>query len=156
MAFNIHLDVPNAKGESKKANYTGQIEVLSWSWGMQKSGDPAMGAPTAGRVDVHDIEVIKLVDNSSGYLMKFCCNGTPLETITLTMDKANGDKLEFVKLILTGCIISSIRTGGDSVGERLVETIQIRFGAFSFSYVGQEEGAASSDCAFDIVGNANA
>jgi type VI secretion system secreted protein Hcp len=148
MAFNIHLDVPDAPGESKKKPK--QIEVISWKWGMKKSGDSAMSAATAGRVDVHDVEVLKYIDNSSGYLMKFCCSGTSLPEVTLSMDKAADKTLEFVKLVLKRCVVSGIETGGESVGERLTETVKLRFGAFAFTYVGQGENDASADFEYDI------
>jgi type VI secretion system secreted protein Hcp len=153
MAFNIHLDVPDAPGESKKAGKAKQIEVISWKWGMTKSGDSAMSAGTAGRVDVHDVEVLKYIDNSSGYLMKFCCMGKPLPEVTLSMDKATDKTLEFVKLVLKRCVVSGIETGGEAIGERLTETVKLRFGAFAFTYVGQGESDASADFAWDVEAN---
>ncbi|MDB4975958.1 MAG: hypothetical protein JWN48_4299 [Myxococcaceae bacterium] len=153
MAFNIHLDVPNAKGESKKDGKEGQIELISWNWGMSNSGDAAMSSSNAGRVDVHDLVVTKYVDNSSGYLMGYCCTGEAVPKITLSMDKAQGDNLEFVSLVLERCVISSVATGGGAVDDRLTETVHIRFGAFAFTYQGQGENDPVADLSFDITAN---
>lgn len=153
MAFNIHLDVPDAKGESAIEGREKQIQCISWSWGMTNSGDAAMSAANAGRVDVHDLVIKKYVDNSTGYLMGYCCTGFPIPEVTLYMDKSQGKDLNFVKLVLQRCVISSVMTGGEATDDRLLETVTLRFGAFSFTYVGQGDDAASADLVFDITAN---
>ena len=48
--------------------HKGEIEVLSWSWGMQAK--PSIGGGTAiGKATINDLRIVKRVDSASTALM---------------------------------------------------------------------------------------
>ena len=56
------------KGESQDDQHKGEIEVVSWSWGMQAK--PALGGGTAtGKATINDLRIVKRVDSASTALM---------------------------------------------------------------------------------------
>jgi hypothetical protein len=52
------------KGEALDAAHKGEIDVLSWSWGMHSR--PALGGGGAtGKAAVHELKIVKRVDSAS-------------------------------------------------------------------------------------------
>ena len=58
MAVDMFLTLDGVKGESEDKNHPKQIGVLSWSWGMNRSGSAHVGGgPSVGKVNVQDVQV---------------------------------------------------------------------------------------------------
>jgi type VI secretion system secreted protein Hcp len=56
------------KGESQDTAHKGEIDVLSWSWGMQ--GRPSLGGGGAsGKATINDLKIVKRLDSASTALM---------------------------------------------------------------------------------------
>jgi type VI secretion system secreted protein Hcp len=43
MAVDIFLNIPKVSGESIDAQFAGQIDVLSWNWGLSNAGSAGTG-----------------------------------------------------------------------------------------------------------------
>ena len=43
MAVDVFLKLGDVKGESKDSKHEGEIDVLSWSWGISQTGLGSMG-----------------------------------------------------------------------------------------------------------------
>jgi len=56
------------KGESQDDQHKGEIDVLSWSWGMQAKASLGGGTAT-GKATVNDLRIVKRVDSASTGLM---------------------------------------------------------------------------------------
>ena len=55
------------KGESQDTQHKDEIDVLSWSWGMQ--GKPSLGGGAAsGKASMHDLKITKRVDSAMLWL----------------------------------------------------------------------------------------
>ena len=80
MAVDMFLKIDDVQGESvdqNKPSHAGEIQVISWSWGMTQSGSTHMGTGSgSGKVNVNDITVTKYIDRASPNLIQSCCNGT--------------------------------------------------------------------------------
>jgi len=118
--FDAFLKLDGIKGESADHKHKGDIDVLNFGWGMSQTGSQATGGGGGtGRVQVHDLCVIKNTDVSSPLLMLRCADGTHIKEATLTVRKAGGEQLEYLKIKLTDVLISGIKpwhTGGGSLG----------------------------------------
>src|ERR1700676_2975502 len=89
----LHFASPDLKGESTDTQLKDQIELMSWSWGESQSGSHrGTSGAAAGRVDMQDLSVTKLVDKSSPQLMLKCALGQHFGKVTLSVRKAVGDK----------------------------------------------------------------
>jgi type VI secretion system secreted protein Hcp len=144
MAVDMFLKITSAEGdvagESTDKNHTGEIDILAWNWGLSQSGSTHLGkGGGSGKVNVQDLSFTKYVDKSSPTLLKLCCKGTHIPEALLTVRKAGGDDpVEYVKLKLKECIVSSITSGGSGGADRVTENVALNFAEFHFEYTPQE------------------
>lgn len=133
----IKISSPDIKGESADHSHKEEIDVLSWSWGASNTGSmhqPGAGGGT-GKANFNDLSFTKYVDVSSPMLLKACSTGEHIKKAVLIVRKAGGkDPLEYIKVTLEDCLISSVSTGGSGGEERLTENVTINFGKFKLEY----------------------
>jgi type VI secretion system secreted protein Hcp len=158
MAVDMCLKLDGIKGESRIEKHQAEIDVLSWSWGGTQSGSShiATGSGT-GKVDFHDLSVTKYIDSATPKLIISMATGKYIKEATLTVRKVGGKTpVEYVKLIMKDCLISSIQSGGGGGDDRLMETISLNFAQFEFDYTPQKaDGSADAvlPVKFDIALN---
>ncbi len=157
MAVDMFLKLEGLKGESADDKHKEEIDVLAWSWGASQSGTMHTGGGAgAGKANFQDVSVTKWVDKSSHALLKAVAVGQHVKSALLTVRKAGEKPLEYIKLTMKDCLISSISTGGSGGEDRLTENISINFGNFAYEYTPQKEdgsGDAVLPYAFDIKAN---
>jgi type VI secretion system secreted protein Hcp len=106
--FDAFLKLDGIKGESADAKHKGEIDILSFSWGVQQTGTSASGGGGgSGKVKFHDLQITKKTDAASPLLMLNCANGAHLKEASLTVRKAGGEQLEYLKIKLTDVLVSS-------------------------------------------------
>jgi type VI secretion system secreted protein Hcp len=157
MAVDMFLKIDDIKGESPdKGGHTDEIEIISWNWGMTQSGTMQQGkGGGAGAVNVHDMTLTKFIDAATPNLMKNCCSGKHFKTAILTVRKAGGSQIEYLKITMEGVIISGLHTGGAGSADRLTETVSLNFAKFKTEYKPQKEDGtadAAIEHAYDIGG----
>lgn len=144
MANDMFIKIGNIKGESKDDKHKDEIDVLAWSWGMSQSGSMHTGGGGgAGRVNVQDLNLTKYVDAATPILMQFCATGTHVDEVVLTLRKAGGDQMEYLKLTLKKAIITNVSTGGSGGEDKLTENITINFAEYSIGYKPQDDKGAA-------------
>ncbi|HWS12620.1 MAG TPA: type VI secretion system tube protein Hcp [Rhodocyclaceae bacterium] len=157
MAVDMFLKIDDVKGESRDDKHKDEIDVLSWSWGMNQSGTTHLGGGGgAGKVSVHDITVTKYIDKASPGLMLSCCNGKHYKQALLTVRKAGEKPLEYIKLTMKEVIVSSVSTGGSGGEDRLSENLTLNFAEYKIEYTPQKPdgtGEAAVEAAFHIAKN---
>jgi type VI secretion system secreted protein Hcp len=139
MAIDMFLKIDAIKGDSIDDKHSGEIEVLSWSWGATQTGTTQSGTGGgAGKANVQDITVTKYLDRASPILLKHCLSGIAIKEALLTVRKAGGKPLEYVKMKMKDALVSAVHTGGSGSDERLTETVGINFSVIEFDYVPQK------------------
>jgi type VI secretion system secreted protein Hcp len=159
MAVDMFLKLGDMKGESNDKTHKEEIDILAWSWGMSQSGTMHLGTGGgSGKVSVQDISFTKYVDKTSPVLIAACCLGKHSPEALLTVRKAGGSPLEYLKVTFTDCIITSVSTGGSGGEDRLTENVSLNFAKFKFEYQQQGPDGAKIggpiDVSFDIQKNA--
>ena len=153
----MFLKIEGIKGESADDKHKDEIDVLSWSWGASQSGTMHTGGGGgAGTANFQDLSVTKWVDKSSHALLKAVSVGQHVKSALLTVRKAGENPLEYIKLTMKDCLISSVSTGGSGGEDRLTENLTINFGNFAYEYTPQKEdgsGDAVLPFGFDIKAN---
>ena len=119
------LKLSGIDGESTDDKHKGEIEVLSFSWGVSQTGNKGSGGG-AGKVNFNDFSIIKTVDTSTPALMVACCSGQHIPEATFTARKAGKEQQEFLVIKLTDLLVSSVAPGG-SAGEAALPMEQISF-----------------------------
>ena len=157
MAVDMFIKIGDIKGEAQDASHKDEIDVLAWSWGMSQSGTTHTGSGGgAGKVNVQDLSFTKYVDASSTALMVSACKGAHIKETKLTVRKAGSTPLEYIKITLTDCLVSSISTGGSGGEDRLTENVTLNFAKFKVEYTAQAATggkAATTTAAWDIAAN---
>jgi type VI secretion system secreted protein Hcp len=140
VAVDMFMKIDGVSGEAKDSAHSGEIDVLSWNWGLTQSGSRHVGGGGgSGKVSVHDINFVKYVDKSSTDLMLFCCNGKHVASAQLTVRKAGENPVEYMVIKMTDCLISSHAGGGSNGDDRLVETVTLNFAKVEVEYTPQKE-----------------
>ena len=158
MAVDMTAKIGNIAGESVITGHAGEIDVLSFSFGGSQSG--TMHSSTgggAGKASVQDLNVTKWVDLATPDLMLACFNGTHIPEAVLTIRKAGEKPLEYLKITMTNCLISSVSTGGSGGEDRLTENVAINFAKVKLDYDQQIAAGgkgAHGSMEFDIAKNA--
>ena len=160
MATDMFIKIGNITAESKDAKHTGDIDVLSWSWGLSQSGTAHEGTGNgAGKVRVQDLSFVKHVDKSSASLMLACCKGTHFAEANLCIRKAGDKPLEYYKVKLEDVLISAVQTGAHAQVEGMTETIMLNFVKFHVDYFEQQKdgtGKKGGEMNWDIPANKSA
>jgi len=139
MAVDMFLKIDDIKGESIDAKHADWIDVLSWSWGMTQSGTTLTSqGGGAGQVNVQDLTFTKYVDTSSPNLLKFCCMGKHFKEAKLTVRKAGGTPLEYLKITMHDLLVSAYTTGGSGGQDRVTENVTLNFAQFNVEYTPQK------------------
>jgi type VI secretion system secreted protein Hcp len=126
------------KGESQDDQHKSEIEVTSWSWGMQ--GRPNLGGGAAtGKATMHDLKVVKRIDSASTALMLALRTNEPIQKAVLTLRKAGKTQVEYLKITIeNGRVTSLVVEGGDpSGGPDVVEKVSFSFNKIEVEYVPQ-------------------
>jgi type VI secretion system secreted protein Hcp len=156
MAVDLVAKIGSFKGESATDGHTGEIDVLSFNFGGTQSATmhTASGGG-GGKANVHDLTITKWVDLSSPDLALACFNGTHIPEVTLIARKVGGKSaVEYFKITMSKCIISSISTGGSGDQDRFTENVSINFGKVKVDYDQQLEAGgkgAHASMEFDVA-----
>lgn len=150
MAMDQFLKLDGIDGEAQDAKHKKEIDVLAWSWGASQSGTTHMGGGSgSGKANFQDISVTKYVDSSSHKLLKSVAKGTHIKEALLTVRKAGDKPLEYIKLLMKNCLISSVSGGGSGGEDRLTENVTINFEEFEYTYTPQKpDGSGDSPLPF--------
>ena len=103
-ASDIFLSVKGAKsgaikGESQDQQHAKEIDVVSWSWGMDSQSSLG-GGSAKGKATIRDLKIVKRVDSASTPLMAALRSNEMIAKAVLTQRKAGKSALEFLKVTI--------------------------------------------------------
>lgn len=129
----------SVKGESSDSVYPGQIQVLGWTWGMSSSS--SMGGAGSGRglrTSLSELRIVKQADRASTPLMSIMRNGEEIKKAVLTVRKAGGTQIDYLKVTIQGGRITNYEIGSQG-GPELGEQFSIAFEKIDVEYFEQDE-----------------
>ena len=153
------LMVEGIPGESADSKHKGEIDVESFSLGCTQSGSMAYGGGGGtGKVQFQDFHFNKRCDKASSKLMLACATGQHIKKAVLTVRKAGGDQMEYLKITMEDCLVSSYQVGGAS-STVPTEQCSINFAKITYDYTPQKaDGTAEGkvSAGWDIKANKKA
>jgi type VI secretion system secreted protein Hcp len=155
MAVDMFLKLDDIEGESREAKHRGEIEILSFSWGVSNSAKACGlgGGGGAGKVSVSDFSIVKRVDSATPQLMRHCVNGKHISSGLITVRKAGEKPVEYLKIKLEDILISSAQSGGGGASEP-VEQVTLNFTRFEVTNLPSGETSSFDVCANEgTIGN---
>ena len=126
------------KGESPDQQHKDEIEVLSWSWGMQAKPSLHTGGPS-GKATINDLRIVKRIDSASTALMQALRTNEQIQKAVLTLRKAGKSQLEYLKITIEGGRVTALTIdAGDSTGSaEALERVAFSFNKIDVEYVPQ-------------------
>ena len=111
MAVDMFLKIDGIDGDSPAHKHKGEIELLSFSWGLTNKPSSTGGGGGAGKPVVQEFIVVKETGSASPQIMEKCCTGQHIPSVSLTL-ASKETRQEYLKIKLEDVLISSYQTGG--------------------------------------------
>jgi len=138
MSSDSHIKFDGVEGESTHKDHKGEIEVLSWSWGVSNSAALSGGGSGKGKAQPGDFTFTHLYDKASPVLAKQCISGKHFPTVTLTARKAGEGQKDFLKVTMKEVFVTSTQPGGSSGGD-IAESVSLSYKDIEFAYKPQDD-----------------
>ena len=154
MPVNAYLVVADRPGPSTSKKDA--IDILSFSFGATQHhviGPGSSGGESrAGRADISNMTIMKVLDKTSPLLFDDCATGNYLDSADVIYDKPMGDSQEdYFKIHMEKVLITSIQLSGSA--ENPTESISFAFEKVKVSYNPEEGGKLKGfiDKGFDVL-----
>lgn len=136
----IFMKMDGIKGESQDSKHKDEMDILSYSFGLEQTGTSATGGGGgAGKVRVHDMVITKQIDVATPKLMEACANGTHIKSAVITHRKAGKDAQEYYVITLSDILVSSVQHSHSSASDLAgTENVGLNFAKYEVSYKQQQ------------------
>lgn len=135
----MFLKMPGVTGEAQDADHKGEVDVVSWSWGMQAPINAVTGQGS-GKTTMTELKIVKRVDQSTPTLMKFLRSNKLVDSASLIVRKAGKTPLEYFRIDLTNVRIVSLQA--EAEGAELIERLLLGFSKVVVTYTPQDQTGA--------------
>ena len=158
MAFDSFLKLDGIKGESVDSKHKDELEILSFGFGAENSGaHGAGGGAGAGKASFHDLHFVHRLDRASPRLLLACASGQHIKEATITVRKAGGQQLEYLKIKLTEVLVTSYQLGGSGGGDSVpLGELSLNFVKLRMDYTEQNvkgSAGATTSMEWDLTKN---
>jgi type VI secretion system secreted protein Hcp len=136
MALDIHIKFDGVEGESTHQDHKGEIDVLSWNWGVDVPM-PA-GAGTGAAVSKPVASALRFMhsyDKASPLLARASARGNVIKQVVLTARKSGEGQKDFLKVTMKDVLITSVQV---SASESMVESVALSPRSIAFDYAAQD------------------
>jgi type VI secretion system secreted protein Hcp len=138
MANDTHIKFDGVDGESTHNGHKGEIDVLSWNWGLSNASSAATGSGSGkGKAVARELSFTHNYDKASPVLKKHCASGKHFDKVVLTSSKAGEGQLAFLTKTMKEVFITDIYIGGSSGGD-ITETVRLSFTDIELEYKAQD------------------
>jgi type VI secretion system secreted protein Hcp len=120
MAQDTHIKFDGVEGESTHKDHKGEIEVLSWSWGLA-APVPARSGAAASKATPADFRFVHFYDKASPLLARAGARGNVFKQVLLTARKSGEGQKDFFKVTMKEVFVTSVQltSGADSMAEEV-------------------------------------
>ena len=133
------LKIDGIAGESTDAKHKGEIELVSFQWGLTQSGaHTGGGGGGAGKAQFQDFHFTQHTQKSSPALMLACASGQHIKGAVLTGRRTGKVQLEFLTIKFTDVLVSSFEEGGHEDDQLPLEQVGLDFARIQVTYRGQD------------------
>jgi type VI secretion system secreted protein Hcp len=117
---NMFLKLTGITGECQESNHKGQIEIMSYSEGLNNlsSGGTGMGGGV-GRVEYRDFSFTCKLEKAVPNLMSFCADHKPISEAVFTATKMGGagKSYEYLQITMKNARVSHVDIAGSANAE---------------------------------------
>jgi len=139
----MYLKISGVTGESLVDGHIGDIDLVSWDWGVQSAQYTLGGGAPGTASSFNAINIIKRVDRATPTLFQFCDQHKLVSSATLTVSKSSGGSpLEYVTIDMTNLRIISVDVRSEEA--ELKEHVTLIAETMTFNYTPQASGGAGA------------
>lgn len=136
MATSNFLKLDGIDGESTDRHHRGEVELLSWSWGVTNdTAGGSGGGSGVGRATPQALVFVHRYDKASPPLARLAVTGRHLRSAVLSARRSGAGQRDFLVVTLKDVLVTAVQMA-DS-GDGPVEQVSLRFGEIGFSYTPQ-------------------
>jgi type VI secretion system secreted protein Hcp len=140
-ATDIFIKLGDIKGESVDSKHKGEIDVLSWSWGLVGPSRNSPGVPQRPvgppqQACAQSISLAKFTDAASPLLMANAALGTNIPSATLSVRRSEESE-DFLVITLKDVIISGMSTGAPNGTEDPTESVTLNYSSAHVTFKSQ-------------------
>jgi type VI secretion system secreted protein Hcp len=142
MAYDAFLNLDGITGESQKQNHTGEIDIMSFSWGASTSTHIGTGTgASVGKCSVSDFSVMKTSDSASPVLFQKCCDGTVIATGVVTLQRqVQGNATPYLVYNFNNVYVTNLSwSGSGGAGDSPMESVSFCFQVGTVDYTPQKD-----------------
>jgi type VI secretion system secreted protein Hcp len=132
------LKIDGIQGESADAKHKGEIELVSFGWGVDVERGGGSGGGGAGRARFQPFHFTMLTNKASPQLFLSTVSGKHLKEATLSVRRAGKQALEYLKIKFTEVFVTSFHE--EAGPEPPTELIAFDFGRIEIEYSTQRGG----------------
>jgi type VI secretion system secreted protein Hcp len=133
----MYLNLKGVTGECTVDKHVGDIDLVSWSWGMQASHYLTKEPSSASQFSM--LDVVKRVDRATPTLFQFLDTHKLVSTGKLTVTKSSGGTpLEYMIVDLTNVRVVTVDVRSDDA--ELIEHVRLSAETITVSYTPQGSG----------------
>lgn len=139
MTVDCHIKFDGVEGEATHKDHKGEIEVLSWSWGVSNSsGFVSGGGSGKGKAQPQEFNFVHNYDKSSPVLAKHCTQGKHFKEVVVTGRKAGEGQKDFLKVTMKEVFVATVQPAGSSGGD-IIEQVSLTYKDIEFAYKPQDD-----------------
>jgi type VI secretion system secreted protein Hcp len=138
-AGDAFLSLEGIPGESTDGRHRDEIEVLSFNLAIAQQAAHLGGGAGAGKVEMKDLLIVKAVDKASPRLFLACAAGERLKKAVLTVRRPGGDRADYLRIVLTDVLVTSVRLGGGGAEGRPQEEVSLDYGRIELEYTAVDQ-----------------
>ena len=138
-ADSYFLKLDGIAGESADNKHKGEIDIMSFAWGVSNSGSLAGGGGGgAGKASFQDLSLTTKLSKASPKLYLACASGEHIRKATLTVRREGKQAQEYYTITLEDVLVSSVQTGGAAVNSSITESLSLNFSKITWTYFPQK------------------
>jgi type VI secretion system secreted protein Hcp len=130
MAQDFHIKFDGVEGESTNKDHKGEIEVLTWSWGLDAPVPAGTGA-ASGKAKAAEFRFVHNYDKASPLLARAGASGRVFKQVLLTARKSGEGQKDFLKVTMKEVFVTSVQLSG---AEPLSESVALSPRFISYDY----------------------
>ena len=134
----FYLSIPGVPGTSTVRGFEGQIELLTWAWGVDSTASLGSGGGGgAGKPVPRDLVVAADSGIHSPVLLTGTNTGQHLETALLSCVRSGRRPFTFMTLRFDDLVLKSYAVTPDPTGAVPIDVVHLEFAKITFSVVPQ-------------------
>ncbi|MBV9725834.1 MAG: type VI secretion system tube protein Hcp [Gammaproteobacteria bacterium] len=139
----MYLKMTGVTGESLADGHVGDIDLVSWDWGVLSAAHTLSDGSPGGASSFQALNLIKRVDRATPALFSLCDTHKVISSATLTVSKASGGSpLEYVTIDMTNVRIIKVDVRSEEA--ELKEHVTLSCETVTFNYKPQASGGAQA------------